>query len=180
VLDKLNETDLMYTILLKETYPSWLYSVNEGATTMWERWDSYARTIDPKTPASDMNSFNHYSYGAIGEWMYERVAGIKPIEAGYKLIQFKPAINGPLNSARASYQSPYGLIESAWEKNGVGVKYTITVPPNTIGEVVLPTTLKKLLINGKGIAHTKNVTEKKVEGAWVYLTVRPGHYTLTF
>lgn len=180
VLDQLGETDLMYTILMQETYPSWLHTVNEGATTMWERWDSYARTIDPKTPASDMNSFNHYSYGAIGEWMYERIAGIKPIQAGYKRTQFKPAIAGPLNSASANYQSPYGLIESAWEKNGTSVKYAISLPANTLGDVILPTTVDKLMVNGAELSKHKGIKVQKSERGLLYLTVTPGRYVFNF
>ncbi|MBP2834327.1 rhamnosidase, partial [Aquimarina sp. U1-2] len=88
VLDDMGEIDLMYEIIFKETYPSWFYSINQGATTMWERWNSYS--IEEGYNKQPMNSLNHYAYGAIGQWMYERIAGIAPLAPGYKKIKIAP------------------------------------------------------------------------------------------
>ena len=175
VLDKLGETDLMYTILFQETYPSWFYSINQGATTMWERWDSY--THENGFHKDGMNSFNHYAYGAIGQWMYERVAGIKPIKAGYKEILIAPIPGGPLTSAEASYHSPYGLISSAWKiENGV-FKLKATVPPNTSAKIIIPAnTAENLLLNGSVFSENANVKLLKKGEKSFELIAQPGEY----
>lgn len=154
VLDQTENTDLLYEILFKETYPSWFYSINQGATTMWERWDGY--TYD-KGFANRANSFNHYAYGAIGQWMYERIAGIKPAKFAYKEIEFAPVPGGPLTSASASYNSPYGLVSSSWEVKEGNMVLSITVPPNTTGKVILPRNENaEVLLNGKALSSTNN------------------------
>ena len=113
VLDETGEIDLMYKLLFNETYPSWFYSINQGATTIWERWNSYSKAegFNPQR----MNSLNHYAYGAIGEWMYERIGGIAPLEAGYKKIRIAPKPRNPLTSASASVNVSYGKVSSSWE-----------------------------------------------------------------
>lgn len=135
VLDKYGQTDLLYDILFKETYPSWFYSINQGATTMWERWDGYTHD---KGFANRALSFNHYAYGAIGQWMYERIAGIALLEAGYKKIRFAPIPHKDLTKASGSYHSRYGMITSNWEFKDADFVYNITVPNNTTAKVVIP------------------------------------------
>lgn len=138
VLDQSGQASLAYTVLFQETYPSWFYSINQGATTMWERWNSYSRA-DGFGPAG-MNSFNHYAYGAIGRWMYERIGGLAPDPAqpGYKHILIQPAPGGPLTSASASLETPYGRAESAWHLDGDKLSMRAVVPPNTTATVVFP------------------------------------------
>ena len=136
VLDDMGEIELMYTILFKETYPSWLYSINQGATTMWERWNSFSKEggYNPQS----MNSLNHYVYGAVGQWMYERIAGLSALEPGYKKIRIAPIPNKPLTSAEASVNTPYGKASSSWKiKNGV-FYLDATIPPNTTAEIHFP------------------------------------------
>jgi len=176
VLDKAGEYDLMYDILFKETYPSWFYSINNGATTMWERWDSY--TKKDGFHKDGMNSFNHYAYGAIGRWMYERIAGIKPTKVAYKEIEFAPVPGGPLTSASASYNSPYGLVSSSWEITESTMVLSITVPPNTSGKVVLPNHGKaEVLLNGKALSSDKGVKIIEIMDKGVLADVVPGSYT---
>jgi len=136
VLSKYGHTDLAYTLLFKETYPSWFYSINQGATTLWERWNSYS--LDDGFGEAGMNSFNHYAYGAIGQWMYEGIAGISALEPGYKKILIAPLPGKPLESASAGYNSVYGLISSGWRKLDVGLEVKVTIPPNTTAKIVLP------------------------------------------
>lgn len=138
VLDSQGRPDLAYDLLLQESYPSWFYSINQGATTMWERWNSYSHTDGFGDVG--MNSFNHYAYGAIGQWMYERVAGLAPDpeHPGYKHFLIQPLVQGPLDAASAKLETPYGLAASQWEKTGDKVKLTVTVPPNTTATVMLP------------------------------------------
>jgi alpha-L-rhamnosidase len=175
VLDDLGEIDLMYTILFQETYPSWFYSINQGATTMWERWDSY--THENGFHTDGMNSFNHYAYGAIGQWMYERVAGIKPTKAGYKEILIAPIPGGPLTSAEASYDSPYGLVSSAWKTEDGTFMLQATVPPNTTAKIIIPAnTDEDLLLNGSQFSENPGIKLlKKGEGTFE-LMAQPGEY----
>ncbi len=175
VLDELGEIDLMYTVLFKETYPSWFYSINQGATTMWERWDSY--THENGFHKDGMNSFNHYAYGAIGQWMYERVAGVKPIKAGYKEILIAPIPGGPLTSAEASYNSPYGLVSSSWKiENGV-FKLKATIPPNTTAKIIIPAnTNENLLLNGSLLTGNANIKLLNKGERTFELMAQPGEY----
>ena len=136
VLEKIGRLDLMFGMLFKESYPSWFYSINQGATTMWERWNSYTHK-DGFNPGG-MNSFNHYAYGAIGQFMYERIAGLSPLEPGYKKILIAPVPGGPLDHAKAEYNSIYGKISSAWKKVNNGLEMDVTIPPNTTAKVVIP------------------------------------------
>ena len=156
VLDTTGNTELLYKILFKETYPSWFYSINQGATTMWERWDGYTHD---KGFANRALSFNHYAYGAIGQWMYERIAGIAPLEAGYKKIRFAPIPHQNISEAEGSYHSIYGEIKSQWKFKDGDFVYNITVPPNTTAKVVLPkfNNNSYLIINNNDIeADVKN------------------------
>lgn len=125
-------SETTYRLLLREDHPGWLYSVKNGATTIWERWNSYIAETDTFGDVS-MNSFNHYSYGAVGEWLFETVLGIAPIEAGFKKFKIAPVIcrNGGLTYARGYHVSPFGKIASEWEITGGTVKLRCTVPANT-------------------------------------------------
>ncbi|MEL6924812.1 MAG: family 78 glycoside hydrolase catalytic domain, partial [Bacteroidota bacterium] len=136
VLDEAGRSDLMFSILMKESYPSWFYSINQGATTMWERWNSYSH--ESGFGNAGMNSFNHYAYGAIGQWMYERIAGIAPLEAGYRKIRIAPLCYGPLTQASATYESPFGQISSSWERTDASLSLNVTIPAGTTAQLELP------------------------------------------
>ena len=138
VLDSVGRLDLAYTVLFKESYPSWFYPIDQGATTMWERWNSYSHADGFGN--AEMNSFNHYAYGAIGQWMYERIAGLAPDPAhpGYKHFFVQPAPGGPLESAHAELNTPYGLAASGWEKHANGLIIAATIPPNAAATVIIP------------------------------------------
>ena len=129
--------DVAYTLFEQEKYPSWLYPVLQGATTMWERWNSY--TIENGFGPVDMNSFNHYAYGAIGEWMYSHAIGIQRDEdrPAYKHIILQPKVGGEMSFAKGSFESPYGVITSGWEKTARGYVYRVTVPANTTASLTL-------------------------------------------
>ncbi|CAH1002186.1 hypothetical protein LEM8419_03103 [Neolewinella maritima] len=136
-LSKIGRDDLAYMLLNRREYPGWLYPVTQGATTIWERWD----TQKPDgTIIEGMNSFNHYAYGAIGEWLYTHVAGIRidPEQPGYKHIIFDPHPGGGLTHAAATHESMYGTVSSSWRTAGGQVTLEVTVPPNTTGTVLLP------------------------------------------
>ncbi len=138
VLDQIGHPEVAYQVLFKETYPSWFYSINQGATTMWERWNSYSH--EHGFGDAGMNSFNHYAYGAVGQWMYERIAGLapNPERPGYKHFFIQPVPGGPLTHARAELQTPYGRAVSGWKKNPEGLTIEAVVPPNTTATLVVP------------------------------------------
>lgn len=175
VLDDMGEIDLMYKLLFNETYPSWFYSINQGATTIWERWNSYSKT-EGYNPMS-MNSLNHYAYGAIGEWMYERVAGIAPLEAGYKTISIAPQVRQPLTSASASLNTPYGKVSSSWEIVDNAFNLEVVVPPNTTAKVFIPAnTDEVLMLNDMKLEDNSNVKLINKGKDAYELEVQPGTY----
>jgi len=130
--------DLAFMLLNRKNYPSWLYPVTQGATTIWERWDG--QKPDGTFQDVGMNSFNHYAYGAIGEWLYHYVAGmdIDPAAPGYKHILLAPHPGGGLTNADAEFTSLYGKIKSAWKLEGNDFVYDVTVPANATATVTLP------------------------------------------
>ncbi len=136
-----------YELLLKDDFPSWLYQVKMGATTVWEHWDGIKPDGTMWSP--DMNSFNHYAYGAIGEWLYRVVAGIEIDEEapGYKHSIICPRIGGNLSYVTGTYQSVYGKVSSSWTKEGDKVTLRVKVPHNTTAEIRLMDA-KEILENG--------------------------------
>ena len=130
-------TDVAYRLFLTDTYPSWLYQVRLGATTMWERWDGWTPEKGFQTP--EMNSLNHYAFGLVGQWMYETAAGIETDGPGFRRVTIRPRPGPGLSSARASYDSINGTIRSAWKLDGGVVTLDVTVPPNVTATVYVPT-----------------------------------------
>lgn len=131
------KADTAFKMLTNDECPSWLYEVKMGGTTIWERWDAMTNK-GGSDGTGGMISFNHYASGAVGEFLYRRVAGIEPIEAGYKTFKVAPLIGGGITSARAETECPYGKIASEWKISDGGFDLTVTVPPCTTCEVVLP------------------------------------------
>ncbi len=138
VLSQHGHTDVAYKLLNQEEYPSWLYPVKQGATTIWERWDG----IKPDGSFQDasMNSFNHYAYGAIGDWLYQVVAGINvdPQAPGYKRVVVQPQPGGGLTFARAELDSMLGRVSSEWHAKPDCFELAVTIPANSEGEIYLP------------------------------------------
>lgn len=210
VLTRFGYNELAYRLALQKEYPSWLYPVTMGATTIWEHWDG----IKPNGSFWDkgMNSFNHYAYGAIGDWLYRCVAGIDTVEAapGYKLIRIAPQIGQPLSSAQATLESLYGLIRSGWVKRAGGskaeaetgsgteaetgsgtgtgskeaqgtVELSVTIPANTEAEVVLPSAdLTQITESGAPLAAAPGVLAIEQEADEVRVSIGSGQYRFTF
>lgn len=152
---KLEET---YNLLYQKTWPSWLYAVTQGATTIWERWDGYTEDNGFQDPS--MNSFNHYAYGAIGTWLYTKVAGINvdPEQPGYKHSEIRPQPGGGLTQATGTLQTQYGELRSSWALDGNTLILDVTIPPNTSATIHLPATNgQTITLDGKivtGLTHT--------------------------
>ncbi len=172
-LSMTGQTALAYRLLEQTTCPSWLFPVTMGATSTWEHWDSMDENGKPFDPM--MNSFNHYAFGAVGEWFYENICGIRPAgvapgERAFKHFILAPEPGGSLTHAEAAYQSMYGNIESAWKLDGNEMEWRFTVPPNTSATLVFPA--KDEI---PGLAETAGITH--TENGW---TARPGRYCFRF
>ena len=138
VLCEYGYTDTAFMLLQQEEYPSWKYPILQGATTIWERWNSY--TIENGFGDAGMNSFNHYSYGSVTEWLYNTLLGINPAVTGsaFSYIDLKPTAGGGITYAKGSYNSIHGLIESEWTASDDKITaYKCTVPGNTHATLVL-------------------------------------------
>ena len=136
LLDVLHDNgrpDVALKLLFQTECPSWLYEVERGATTIWERWDA----IRPDGEVG-LTSFNHYAFGCVGDWMYRVIAGLGKSAPGYKQILIQPEPPAELSHAQASYQSAYGEIVSAWERRDGQMRLEATIPPNTSATIRLP------------------------------------------
>ncbi len=152
--------DVAYRLLQQKQWPSWLYAVTQGATTVWERWDGWTKDRGFQDPA--MNSFNHYAYGAIGAWLYAVVAGIEiePGQPGYKHIRLQPHPGGTLSTARARLASPHGEIVSAWRASARRFDWEVTVPANASASARLPVPAKaRITEGGKPLERVPGVTK---------------------
>ncbi|MCU4164193.1 family 78 glycoside hydrolase catalytic domain [Carboxylicivirga caseinilyticus] len=172
--------DLAFMLLTRKDYPSWLYPVTQGATTIWERWDG--QKPDGSFQDVGMNSFNHYAYGAIGEWLYSYVAGLQidPENAGYKHFNLCPHIGGGLTNAKAEFHSMYGTILSAWTKEGETFIYNIKIPANTTATIELPLAkANKVVMNNKELIQSKN-NGLKEDTDKVIVNLGSGNYTFKY
>ncbi len=181
VLSENGLTDVAYELLHQDTYPSWLYPVKKGATTIWERWDG----IRPDGSFQDagMNSFNHYAYGAIGEWLYGVVAGIQPDEhdPGFHHVTIAPEPGGKLTWARAALDSPYGRIESRWEIKGDQIVLDVALPANTHGTILLPGSGRDTRAEVESsLSGHKAVRSVTFDGKQVVIEAGPGTYQITY
>jgi alpha-L-rhamnosidase len=179
VLSKTGYTDVAYDLLLQETYPSWLYPVKRGATTIWERWDGEKTDSTFQDPG--MNSFNHYAYGAIGDWMYRISAGIGTSGPGYKHIIIQPHPTLKLEYSKASFESPYGTIISGWERKDKKIVVKVRIPANTTGNIILPAISEdKVTENGRALSVNNYLKDIKTIDKKVSLEAGSGEYTFEF
>ena len=175
-LIKIGRDDLAMRLMLNEDYPSWGFEVRMGATTVWERWNSI-RANGEFGPV-DMNSFNHYAYGAVGDWMFQHLGGLQMVEAGYKKSQIAPLVGGGgLSHAQCHIQTPYGSLASEWKLANGELTLAVTVPANTTAEVVIPAASTEAVREGNVTA----ISAPGVKGATfkdgkVTLLVGSGHY----
>lgn len=160
--------DLAYRVLMQDTFPSWLYEIKKGGTTVWERWDAILddgaindaplqmfRYKKPKNKGGDgtqgMLSFNHYAYGAVGDFLYRRVVGIEAVEPTYKSFVVKPEVGGGLTYAKAHTECPYGKIAAGWEIRDGKFELSVEVPCGTEANVIMPSGKTMHVASGKHI-----------------------------
>ncbi len=178
VLSNNGRTDVAYRLLLHKKYPSWLYPVTMGATTIWERWDGIKPDSTFETPS--MNSFNHYSYGAIGDWLYTVVAGLQKTEPGYKKFTIYPQPGGNMSHARVIFKSMYGKIESSWNLNSRTFDLNVRIPANTQAKIVLPNAqMNGVKINGEALTGNSDMHSAQT-GKNVEIELGSGNYDFSY
>jgi len=175
VLSRFGRLDVAYRLLLRETYPSWLYTVRAGATTIWERWNGW--TDDHGFYEPGMNSFNHYAFGAVGEWLFDTVAGIDAGLSGFRDIAIRPHPSSMVPRAAARYESMAGPIGVEWAVAGDQLDLKVEIPPNATATVRVPTDdpagVKE---GGRPVRGAEGIEEMQIRPGEVVLRVSPGRY----
>jgi len=177
VLSDYGYSESAYMLLNRKEYPSWLYPITKGATTIWERWDGIK--AGGQFQDKGMNSFNHYAYGAIGDWLYGVVAGITIDEKqpGYKHIIIQPHLGGGLTYAKAGLESMYGHIESNWQIKDKTLTLKIEIPPNTTATVKLPlVVLTDVTEGGKPLSKANGIVDMLQQEDAVVIQIGSGQY----
>jgi alpha-L-rhamnosidase len=180
VLTDIGRADLAYAVLQQTTFPGWLFTVKNGATTIWERWDSW--TPEEGFNKDGMNSFNHYAYGSIVAWFYDTVAGIQPLPdaPGWKRFRVAPVPGGGIAHAAAKLETPYGVAASSWKIEGGSMRLTVRVPAGTRAEVVLPCSdVAAVTLDGAPLRQSKFATETRADGVRTFTTLASGEYEFT-
>jgi len=170
-------SDVAYRLLLQETYPSWLYPVLHGATTIWERWNGWTHQDGFFNP--QMNSFNHYSLGSVGEWLFRHVAGIEldPAKPGFQHFILRPFIGEGLDFVRATYRSMHGTIESHWQRNGPHLTWTVRVPANCTARIFIPCgRADDITESGSPLTRVAGLTPTSHDGTFFICDAAAGRY----
>ena len=177
VLTRFGYDDIAYKLLLQTTYPSWLYPVKMGATTIWERWDGIKPDSTFENPG--MNSFNHYAYGAIGDWMYRKMVGIDTYEdgVGYKHIKIKPHIGGDFTYASASLDTYYGKVSNSWKIENGNLLMDVEIPVNTTATVFVPAfDANNVTESNKALSQVNGIKVTGTQDGYVVLQLGSGEY----
>ncbi|MFL6075208.1 MAG: family 78 glycoside hydrolase catalytic domain [Mycobacteriales bacterium] len=180
VLADLGRADLAYALLHQDEFPSWGYSIRNGATTIWERWDGWTGHRGFQTAA--MNSFNHYSLGSVGDWLFGRVAGIDqtPTSVAYRELLLRPLPGGRLSWARAEQETARGRVACGWSLAGGRITVTATVPPGSTAVLEIPTTdPDSVRESGAPALDQPGVQGIEPSAAGATLRLASGHYTVT-
>jgi alpha-L-rhamnosidase len=175
VLTEAGKAETAYELLQQDTFPSWLFSVKHGATTIWERWDGWTPEKGFQDPG--MNSFNHYSLGSCGEYLFGGIGGIRPASPGFNTILIDPAIRPGLTWARTSYDSIHGKIATAWKQEGNRLTLDVVVPANTTATVCIPgSDLADVKESGTPVEHAKGVKYLRSDNDRLLFQVGSGTY----
>ncbi len=178
VLSRFGHADVAYKLLMQKTYPSWLYPVTMGATTMWERWNSM-RPDSTFAPPS-MTSFNHYAYGAIGNWLYGNVAGLQAAAPGYHQITVRPQPGGGFTQATAQLETVYGPASAGWHTSANQLTLNVTVPPNATATVYVPTTApSSVRESNRTLEASPGLQAAPAQDGYVPVKVGSGQYHFT-
>ncbi|MBI4583258.1 MAG: glycoside hydrolase family 78 protein, partial [Planctomycetes bacterium] len=176
VLSRIGRTEVAYRLLLNTTFPSWGFSIQHGATTIWERWNGWTPESGFFEPS--MNSFAHYSFGAVGQWLFEIAGGVNTDGPGFRKIIVRPQPGGGLTWMKTSYDSIRGRIESSWEMDGGRFSLSIRIPANTTATVFVPAAeAAQVTEGGKPAARSEGVKFLREEGGAAVFEVGSGDYS---
>jgi alpha-L-rhamnosidase len=177
-LDDAGHTDAAYRLLLQDEFPSWLFSVGHGATTIWERWDGWTPDRGMNDPG--MNSFNHYALGSCGEWLFAGVGGIRAEEPGFRTITIRPRIGAGLRWAETSLRSVRGTIATRWELAPDRLTLSVEIPANTTATVIVPTAdPASVRESGAAIDRAEGVRVLRAVPGALTLEIGSGRYAFT-
>ena len=175
-LAKIGRNDIAYRLIHNDTFPSWGFSIKHGATSIWERWNGWTPEEGFGDPG--MNSFAHYSFGAVYQWMVENIGGIRASEPAYRRIVISPTLDDKLTFAATSVETIRGRIATSWKKDRGQLVLNVTIPPNTTAIVRLPTAnTARLTESGQPLAAAAGVKYLHTEGGRVVLAVDSGSYS---
>jgi len=179
VLTENGHKDLAYTLFTSTEYPSWGFEVANGATSIWERWNSYSKTEGFNEA---MNSFSHYAFGSVVQWMFAQMSGIEPLTPGYEKIKIRPYIDTresatTLNGVRANYESIRGTISTYWKQNKQSLTLHVTVPVNTTAEVLIPDSQLNMITEAEvKLQQVKGVISARQDGPNTLIMLGSGSY----
>ena len=175
VLTQTGHADVAFKVFLQDTFPSWLFPVKNGATTIWERWDGW--TPERGFQGAWMNSFNHYSLGSCEQWMFASLAGIDTDGAGFKKLVIRPTPGQGITWVKADYDSIQGKIATSWKADGGRLTLDVTIPPNTTATVYVPAKdASGVTESGKPAAQAKGVKFLRMENGAAVYEVESGRY----
>jgi len=180
-LSKYGYHDLAFKLFQQTKYPSWGFSIENGSTSIWERWNSFTKDESQNSSInSAMNSFSHYAFGSVAEWMFMYAVGIDTEEAGYKNIIIKPAITKEMDFLEGSYKSINGLIKSSWKWKKNTIVMDVTIPVNTKAKIFIPTTnIKSLKADNQKIGSDENIKFLEYKDGLALLQVGSGTYSFS-
>jgi alpha-L-rhamnosidase len=180
-LSKFGFDDLAYTLFKQTEYPSWGYSVENGSTSIWERWNSYTKDDSENSDLNaKMNSFSHYAFGSVAEWMFQHAVGIDTEDAGYRNIIIKPAVSKEMGSMQGSYRSINGIISSDWSWKGNKLVMNVEIPANTLAKVHIPTkNISDIKEGNQRISKMSAIKILKINDKETILQIGSGTYSFT-
>jgi len=180
-LSKYGYNDLAFKLYQQKEYPSWGYSVENGSTSIWERWNSYTKDDAENSDLNaNMNSFSHYAFGSVAEWMFLHAAGIDTEDSGYRNIIIKPAISKEMNFIKGSYKSINGTISTAWNWKGNKLIMNIEIPANTSAKVYIPTTnVSGIKENNKSLSKLSEIKVLESTDTETILEIGSGQYSFS-
>jgi alpha-L-rhamnosidase len=176
-LSATGHSDVAYKLILSTEYPSLGFEIINGANTIWERWNSYIKDVGFESNA-DMNSFNHYAFGSVNEWMFGNMAGIKVNQAGYRSFIIRPEIaKEKISQVNATYHSINGQIVSSWKKQDGNLRLTVVVPCNTEADIFIPSLQNEEIYEGdKLISEQSEIRTIAFENGYLHVKVGSGTY----
>lgn len=181
-LTECGRSDLTYALISNTHYPSWGYEIVNGATTVWERWDSFTRSRGFGEYNAGMNSFCHYAFGSVCQWLFEHMAGIQIDSRGRHLTSFAPKISelSHVSWTAATYDSSYGRIACHWKlaENGTDIELSLSIPPNTTARAEIPCSdMQSLIESDAPLSSVEGILAKEQLQASVVLQLGSGNYT---